>query len=468
MARVVFFANVAALRALLLALAAALAWVAPAPEAKAGKYGCSSSSDCDQGQAYQNCMRHRAELAAGGGIRTCKLYLRSDGVSGDYSIVNSGGTNQWGASAVYYFGRACPSRPAYVGTSAPYSTAAGYALSGSITCTDGCTQTWFNNGDGTFTGLYSESSTTCSIDDFREKCGLLGGGYFWNAYAGVCQPPRPKCTAGQTRDALTGECKDACPPGMVMDAMGVCSNPNNECPAGHVKAPSGECLPGEGQCAAGEVRRPNGTCGRDDDDDGRPDDDDDDPDNDPKESASGGDTCDAPPSCNGSPIACMQVRIQWRIDCNTRRNRNISGGTCTTIPVCTGEKCDAMEYAQLLQQWRATCALEKIAAGGGTGGGNDGGAMDPVSSGGVLGDDLDPSSVRQGKGGSWDGEPERISFDEGGYGFGRSCPTPPTVTVMGHTLAFDTAVFCDWMRLGGVFVMIMAYLAGLSIVVRSL
>src|SRR5690606_28654962 len=124
---------------------------------------------------------------------------------------------------------------------------------------------------------------------------------------------------------------------------------------------------GEGQCAAGEVRRENGTCGKDGDGDGVADVDDDDPDNDPKESASGGDTCDAPPACNGGAIDCMQVKIQWRIDCNTRKNRNVSGGACNAPPVCTGDKCDAMEYASLIQQWRAACNLEKLLAGTGTG-----------------------------------------------------------------------------------------------------
>ena len=95
--------------------------------------------------------------------------------------------------------------------------------------------------------------------------------------------------------------------------------------------PDGKCLPGDGQCAAGEVRGPDGTCKKDGDGDGQPDDPGD------KDTFAGGDDCSVPPSCGGSPIMCGQARIQWRIDCNTRKNRNIAGGTCNTMPVCTGE-----------------------------------------------------------------------------------------------------------------------------------
>lgn len=131
-----------------------------------------------------------------------------------------------------------------------------------------------------------------------------------------------------------------------------------------MRSPDGKCLPGDGQCAKGEVRGPDGTCKKDADDDGKPDDPGE------NESFSGGDDCSVPPSCSGSPILCGQARIQWRIDCNTRRNRNIAGGSCTTMPVCTGDKCDAMEYAGLLMQWRTACAAEKMAGKGNNGSGD--------------------------------------------------------------------------------------------------
>lgn len=246
---------------------------------------------------------------------------------------------------------------------------------------------------------------------------------------------------------------------------GVCKQEQDTCPAGNIRSPDGSCLPGEGQCASGEARRPNGTCGKDADGDGTADDDDDNPDNDTdKPQASGGDSCEAPPSCSGDAIACMQVKIQWRIDCNTRKKANVSGGHCGGaggMPVCSGEGCKAVEYAQLVQQWKTACAIEKLASKGtGTGSGEDE-SMKLVDGSGVLGNDgltgADGTEIRD----------QEIEFDSSGFGWGGSCPNIPDVSVMGETIHFDTTVFCDWMKLGGVFVMIMAHLAGLAIVMRA-
>jgi hypothetical protein len=147
---------------------------------------------------------------------------------------------------------------------------------------------------------------------------------------------------------------------MVLQQDGTCANEKNECPAGYIKSPAGTCLPGDGQCAKGEALGKDGTCKRDSDGDGVPDEGEDDGTADP--TFSGGDSCDSPPSCSGDVIMCGQARIQWRIDCNTRKNRNISGGSCNSPPICTGEKCDAMEYSSMLFQWRSACAAEKLLA----------------------------------------------------------------------------------------------------------
>ncbi|MDG4869586.1 hypothetical protein P8631_16505, partial [Guyparkeria sp. 1SP6A2] len=93
--------------------------------------------------------------------------------------------------------------------------------------------------------------------------------------------------------------------------------------------------------------------------------------------------------------------------------------------ICTGEKCDAMEYAGLLMQWRSACALEKMAQGNGNGGGENG----------------DTKAIRDaltGSGGSVTTAPDRpnsdvwsprsgtpVKPDTGGYGWGRGCPQPP-------------------------------------------
>jgi len=233
-----------------------------------------------------------------------------------------------------------------------------------MSCDLGCEVVWTHNADGTVNGR--PFGGTCTGDDFDsdEDCAAKNPGSYYNRQVGVCEPKEPECKNGGKPNSL-GQCApEPCPDGMALQADGTCRKKDNECPAGNVRSPDGKCLPGEGQCAAGEVRGPDGTCKRDSDNDGEPDE----QGPDDKEFFSGGDECNAPPSCSGSPIMCGMARIQWRIDCNTRKNRNIAGGTCAATPVCTGEHCDALEYSQLLMQWRTACALEKNAQGGGDSG----------------------------------------------------------------------------------------------------
>lgn len=347
----------------------------------------------------------------------------------------------------------CDKLPSFTSTFQPKS--------GSVGCNAGCEVAWYGNGDGTSTAYHL--GTVCQNETMPQTC---TGDYYWNPRLNVCEPTRPECKAGEAPNAAGHCAPEACPAGMIEKADGTCGPKAEECPAGNVKAPSGECLPGEGQCAAGEVRRDNGTCGKDSDGDGVADVDDDDPDNDPKESASGGDTCDAPPSCNGGAIDCMQLRIQWRIDCNTRRNRNVSGGSCSSVPVCTGEKCDALEYAQLLQQWRATCALEKIAAkGDGTGGGGgDAGVVDLLTGPGSINSNAGGGDSLE-EGNPWADEGEEYEPDASGYGWSRSCPSPPSFTLPGgQSVQINLTPLCNWVSLGGSLVLILAGLLSLRIV----
>lgn len=322
----------------------------------------------------------------------------------------------------------------------------------------------FNNGDGTWTGYYSASGNACTNGTLQEACETMAGMH-WNAYNLTCEPNESKCPENFIQDAVTGTCKETCPDGMVVNQDNQCETPPDNCPPGNVKSPEGGCLPGEGQCAEGEARRENGTCGRDADGDGQADEDDDNPDNDPdKPSFSGGDNCDTPPSCSGDPIMCGQARIQWRIDCNTRKDRKISGGSCAAIPVCTGKNCDAMEYSQLLMQWRATCALEKLnTGGGGPGGGTDVSDISEAltgSSQGNPGEAGNPSDA-------WvdgEGEGEGYEPDASGYGWASSCPANPTVTVFDRTIEFNLSPFCQWITLGGYIAMALTALGCIRIV----
>lgn len=57
------------------------------------------------------------------------------------------------------------------------------------------------------------------------------------------------------------------------------------------------------------------------------------------------------------------------------------------------------------------------------------------------------------------------AFDRSGFGWGNTCPALPTVTVFDATIELDReGIFCDWMHLGGWFVLLVAGFACLRIV----
>lgn len=339
---------------------------------------------------------------------------------------------------------------------------------GSVGCVNGgpssrCEFVVTSNGDGTFTRNFNIPGLgTCNV---IPNC--PSEGWYLNPATSLCTPILQECGANQTKNPSNGDCEDACPSGMVPDQSGVCKPQADDCPAGNVRSPSGQCLPGDGQCAAGEARRPNGTCGVDSDGDGQADEDDEDPENDPdRETASGGDSCSAPPSCSGGPIDCLQAKIQWRIDCNTRHKVNVTGGACGAMPVCVGENCKAMEYAQLLQQWKAACALEKLANadGGGEGGDNADLIALLTGPGSINGEHGDTGGMPGGDGPFQWGEGEEHEPDTTGFGYGSSCPSPPSFTVGGRTISIDLTIMCQWVSLAGSIVLILAGLASVRIV----
>ncbi len=333
--------------------------------------------------------------------------------------------------AQWFFTRGCDSEPS--------KTTSFFPPSGSVRCVNGCEVSYRDNGDDTTT--YSPNGKTC---ERKPDCDAQGRNMVWNAMLGVCQPVEPECPEGKVKvgNACTNE--KPCPDGMAIVA-GSCKKEDNECPAGMIRSPLGSCIPGDGQCAQGEVRGADGTCKRDKNNDGQPDTDD-------PESFSGGDTCESPPSCSGSPIMCGQARIQWRIDCNTRRNNNISGGHCSQsgMPTCTGEKCNAMEYTQLLMQWRSACAVEKLASkqdtpgqGGTNGDANGNGVADVLEGRGdvtPIGDGAaDVASAKK-----WGIGLSTSNLDTSNmFGGGGTCPEPPAITIMGKTVnAADFPYFC--------------------------
>jgi hypothetical protein len=439
-------------------------------------HSCSNSlsTTCDQGQAIQiGHDRSRAETHCQSislnpsfySPSTINNYTRFTALSErryyasftcKATILSNGNTyfhpNTYMISAYYKVGATCSTRTSETTLRLP--------LGGSTQCINGCMMSYRLNADDETS---TRSATGAACIDTSSSC---TSGQFYNSRMAVCQPLAPECKPEER--LVGGQClpPEGCPDGMVAVegttpgaiATGelYCKPKQSECPPGNIKAPSGQCLPGEGQCAVGEAKKPDGTCGKDNNADGVADDiaDDGDPTND---SFSGGDTCTAPPSCSGGPIDCGMARIMWRIDCNTRTNENISGGSCGAVPICTGEKCRAMEYSILLQTWKAQCHLEKIA--GKTS--DEPGTDEPVSYDGSEGETGNAASAFT----EYNGDVG--TFDATGRGWGNSCPVIQPVTIGDRSISFDTTVFCDWMRLGGVFVMIMAHLAGLSIVIRG-
>lgn len=453
------FANAIVRRVAYVLVAMALAWLGLG-EARADDHP-------DQGSAYAHCLQQAAAAKpARPDLITDTRCVHWTNGSPFYQC--EARTYEWFScrqvvgSGEYFHnygtGQTCANRPSQVTQFLP--------LSGSTQCYNGCVVTYRQNGDDE-TSTRSTTGATCTTT--KDLCTV---GFFFNSMMGVCQPIEPDCPEGQEK--VDGVCKpeNKCPegyvavqgstPGAIQQGALYCKKADNECPAGNVKSPEGNCLPGEGQCAAGEARRENGTCGKDANGDGKADDDDDDNTNDPKKSFSGGDSCDAPPSCNGDPIMCGQARIQWRIDCNTRRNVNISGGTCSNVPICTGKDCKAMEYSQLLMQWRAACALEKMAGGDGSTGGGDAdlAAIKNALTGSQLVDG-GPEGTPDGAFSDNPSDPDEL--DDTGFGFSRSCPQIPPVSVMGQSINFDISIMCSWVALGGQLVLILAALLSLRI-----
>ncbi|MGE8219257.1 MAG: hypothetical protein ACN6OU_05810 [Stenotrophomonas acidaminiphila] len=353
-------------------------------------------------------------------------------------------------------------------TGRPSSTTPFLPVSGSTACYNGCTVVYAQNADETSTRSYT--GAMCGNEEFKKNC---PSGSYYNGYMGVCEPVDKPCPPEQKK--VDGQCvpDGKCPegmiavpgttPGAIQQGSLYCQPANNECPPGNVKSPSGQCLPGDGQCAAGEAKGKDGTCKRDSDGDGTPDSEEG-PDDPNKDSASGGDSCNAPPSCSGNAISCIQVKIQWRIDCNTRKNRNITGGTCAAMPICTGDKCDAMEYSSLLQQWKAACALEKLAKNGtgtpgdgegcGAGDANCNGVADVLEGSGEASDPGDGTADVDGAK-KWGIGVSAGMLDQGNIFGGGSCPQPPSFQLMGETIS--GADFPHWCKA-------MAILRGLILV----
>lgn len=321
-------------------------------------------------------------------------------------------------------------------------------------CDSGCVYIYTIDPANPSGRIGTPQSGTCDVGDFSCPSGWVEG-------SGVHTSTQSQiCTLDPNNDPGPDEKPDECPAGSSVDSSGACKPDSNTCPAGKTKGPDGSCI--DSTCPAGQVKGPDGSCKKDGNGDGQPDADD--------GTFSGGDDCNTPPQCSGDAIACGQSRIQWRIECNTRKNRNVSGGACSAMPICSGEKCDALEYSSLLMQWRSACALEALAKGSvaGPGAGPGGGVF--VGGGGGSGDGDTLGGIKDfldGKGQGLSDAPAMPFVDgtadgeswSSGLGSG-TCPAPVVTSVafMGATFpiefGFDFmcqfAAYIYWLVMGAV------------------
>lgn len=319
-----------------------------------------------------------------------------------------------------------------------------------------------------FVHLYA-SGDTCNKDTYTCPSG------YYKDVNGACTK-KTMCPEGVPLDLETNTCAqpEVCPEGMEKGPQGICRTADNSnCPAGHVKGPDGLCIADPNMCPAGTVGTSGGGCATDADGDGEPDEA-----NEFIDSAS----CDAPPICNGDDILCGHAKQLWRIDCNTRRHANVQlDEYCKVPPICErivtfdqsrGSGCTQQEEAMMFLQWKTMCAtqalVEKDQEGSETDGdANDNGQPDWTEDPGDgtqidLGDDDADFALRSQA--IVDGpEIGSSGLDTGGFGFVRTCPTIPDVEIGGRVIAFNTSKFCEWLQLGGQFVLLMAALASLRI-----
>ena len=160
--------------------------------------------------------------------------------------------------------------------------------------------------------------------------------------------------------------------------------------------------------------------------------------------ASGGGDCKAPPSCKGDGIQCNQLFQQWQIRC--------SGATVTGDPTncSSGYSCsgDSVQCATVALLRKTACATAGNGDGGtgGTPGDANGNGVADVLEGSGAGDTGDP------------GESDNVTrfgigvdaslLDQENIFGGGSCPTPPSLTIMGKTISgSDFPYWCQAMAI---------------------
>ena len=166
-------------------------------------------------------------------------------------------------------------------------------------------------------------------------------------------------------------------------------------------------------------------------------------------SASGGGDCDSPPVVSGDQALSMVATQAWATRCAVEAGNaaKVTGdiGNCAQPFTVEGTNANAVK----LRGMRAEiCPGEK------------GTAPDPST---YLGDTSGDEAAKAGV----FGEEKTFGsdgFDDSGLGFSRTCPTPPTFTIKGTTYTIDINKLCEWVALGGMFVLILAGMESLRVI----
>ncbi len=164
-------------------------------------------------------------------------------------------------------------------------------------------------------------------------------------------------------------------------------------------------------------------------------------------SSGGGGTCASPPVTSGDPVGGMIALQAWKTRCELEKNNptNETGNiaNCNAPWTVTGTD----------QQANKARALRE--------------AMCPgsVDSSKYLGDGTGEATTGVIQENNMDLLPGGL--DQSGFGYGNACPTIPTVTVFNQTINFNTGPLCQWLTVGGWFVVLMAGLACMRLLVEA-
>lgn len=173
--------------------------------------------------------------------------------------------------------------------------------------------------------------------------------------------------------------------------------------------------------------------------------------------STGGGDCNTPPSSNGDAIAANNLYQNWATRCAAEKgNAGVVTGDptqCNAAYSCVG---DQVQCAQVHQLRALVC--KGAITGPSPGDANGDGQPDWTQTAGENAND-DGSAAHAGDDAWGEDEEASASLDASGFGFGTTCPNPPTV--MGNTLDFSE--FCTLMGYVGLLILAAAHMHALYI-----